>query len=272
MHPLTTKIASLRLSPIQLVFWGHPESTGLSTIDYYLSADLFETLDSQEAYTEKLVKLPNLGCHYSRLHVDPDYKVIDALALNSNIPILICPGVPSKYDPKYDYIFIEIVKKLGMCKLVFFDSQPNITAIFKNRLSTLFENSGIDFKKYVVFSPWLSPNEFYGLLSVAHIFLDTIGFSGFNTAMQSIDCALPVVTIKGKFMRGRLASGILEKMGITELIANSESEYIDIVIRLIRDNQYRIFLREKIINSREILYNDMEAIYAFENFLINAVG
>jgi hypothetical protein len=41
----------------------------------------------------------------------------------------------------------------------------------------------------------------------ARLYLDTIGFSGFNTAMLAVECGLPVVTREGRFMRGRLASG-----------------------------------------------------------------
>ena len=36
----------------------------------------------------------------------------------------------------------------------------------------------------------------------------TLGFSGFNTVMQAVECGLPVVTLRGEFLRGRLGSGI----------------------------------------------------------------
>jgi predicted O-linked N-acetylglucosamine transferase (SPINDLY family) len=56
----------------------------------------------------------------------------------------------------------------------------------------------------------------------ADVFLDTIGFSGFNTAMQAAECALPIVTREGRFMRGRLASGMLRSMGMSDLVAADE--------------------------------------------------
>jgi len=59
------------------------------------------------------------------------------------------------------------------------------------------------------------------------VFLNTIGFSGFNTAIQANECALPIVTIEGKFMRGRLASGILKRISMGELVTKSEAEYIN---------------------------------------------
>ena len=53
MHQLTYQLACLRISDLQLCFWGHPETTGLKTIDYYISADLFETDDSRNNYFEQ---------------------------------------------------------------------------------------------------------------------------------------------------------------------------------------------------------------------------
>ncbi len=63
MDATCTKLASLRLAPVQIAAWGHPETTGLPTIDYFLSAELFEPEGSARYYRERLVKLPNLGCY-----------------------------------------------------------------------------------------------------------------------------------------------------------------------------------------------------------------
>ncbi len=50
MDPTTVKLASMRLVPVQVTTWGHPETTGLPTIDYYLSAEGLEPANAQESY------------------------------------------------------------------------------------------------------------------------------------------------------------------------------------------------------------------------------
>ena len=59
MDPTTVRLASLRLAPIQCTSWGHPDTSGLPTIDYFLSSDLMEPPDADDHYTEKLIRLPN---------------------------------------------------------------------------------------------------------------------------------------------------------------------------------------------------------------------
>ena len=268
MHQMTTQLASLRLAPVQIASWGHPETSGLPTVDYYLSAELFESVDSSAAYTENLIRLPNLGCSYSPLSIVSSEFEVKQLGVESNTPILLCPGSPFKYAPQHDWILVEIVKKLGKCKLVFFNQQDSWTKILQGRLERVFQDAGLIFNDCIVFIPWLEADKFYGLMKSANVYLDTIGFSGFNTVMQAMDCALPVVSKQGNFMRGRLGSGILRRMGIPELIANSDEEYIELVVRIANDDSYRNQMSKKIINQRNILYNDIEPIRALERFIL----
>ena len=69
-------------------------------------------------------------------------------------------------------------------------------------------------------------------------------------------------------MRGRLASGVLRRMGLHELVADSENGYVDLAVRLVRDQPYRDEIRREIIRRREVLYDDVEPVRALERFLI----
>ncbi len=66
MDPFTYTLALSRLAPVQCVTWGHPSTTGLETIDYYLSSELFETEDADQYYTEKLVRLKTIPAYSYR--------------------------------------------------------------------------------------------------------------------------------------------------------------------------------------------------------------
>ncbi len=133
---------------------------------------------------------------------------LDDLGIDLPSPLLLCPGTPFKYAPEHDQVFPRIARELGQCRFVFFTySTPALSGKLRQRLERAFGNEGLDFGRYVTFLPWLTRAGFAGLMQRADVFLDTIGFSGFNTALQAIQCGLPVVTLQGRFLRGRLASG-----------------------------------------------------------------
>jgi predicted O-linked N-acetylglucosamine transferase (SPINDLY family) len=134
------------------------------------------------------------------------------------------------------------------------------------RLKASFTEAGLTFEDHVVQLPWLSKGQFASLLRQADAYLDTIGFSGFNTAMQAVDAGLPIVTREGRFLRGRLASGILRRMGITELIAELEQDYVNFAVALARDRRFGTELRDGIGRSRSVLYGDLAPVRALEEF------
>lgn len=272
MDPMTTKLASLRLAPVQVATWGHAETTGLPTIDYYLSAEDLEPPNAPDNYSEQLVLLPHLGCCYqpSRVEgVDPDFS---ALGVKPNSPVFICPGSPFKYTPEHDQVFTKIAQELAKCQFVFFTYRfCNLSDELYERLTSAFRRAGLDVEDHVIFVPWLEKPAFYGLLTHADVFLDTIGFSGFNTAIQAVECGIPIVSREGEFLRGRLASGILRRMGLPELVVGSEDDYVELAIKLAQDSRYRESVQKRIKARRHVLFGDLAPVRALESFLINAV-
>jgi protein O-GlcNAc transferase len=103
------------------------------------------------------------------------------------------------------------------------------------------------------------------------LMLDTVGFSGFNLALQATEAGLPVVAFEGEFMRGRLASGIMRRMDLAELVATSEEDFIERAVELAGDASRLGELRVKIAERRQILFHDTEAVRGLERCLIEAI-
>ena len=271
MDMMTVKLASMRLAPVQVATWGHPETTGLPTIDYFLSADDMEPDNARDNYTERLVTLPHLGCFYSPRRIDALPVDLNAWGIDANLPLLLCPGAPFKYAPRHDDAIAQIARKLGRCQLVFFTHQsPALSDLLARRLRDAFAHAQLELDEFVTFIPFQTQQSFYGLLKRADVYLDTIGFSGFNSAIQAVECGLPVVTREGRFLRGRLASGILKRIGLDELVARSENEYIELAVRLSQDSGFREQMRNRIEQNRAVLFEDESPIRALEDFLIEA--
>src|SRR5581483_2154726 len=171
-----------------------------------LSRDLH---GAQDHYTERLVRLPRLGCCFSATELEASPVDLRTLGIEPDRPLLLSPGTPYKYAPQYDWVFPAIAKRLSRCTIAFFkDASAPWSPLHDkllDRLSAAFAAHGLRFSDHCVVLPWLDKPTYYGLMQKADIMLDTIGFSGFNTAMQAVECGLPIVTREGRFMRGRLA-------------------------------------------------------------------
>lgn len=272
MDPITVKLASLRLAPVQAAAWGHPLTTGLPSIDYFLSADALEPPAADAHYTEKLVRLPGLGVCLEAQNTVPREVDPAALGIREGVPLLVCAGTPFKYTPRHDAVLVEIARRLGECQFVFFTPQPpELAARLRRRLERAFAEAGLEASAFVTWVPWQDRASFHGLMSHADAYLDTLGFSGFNSALQAIECALPIAAWEGPFLRGRLASGLLRRMGLDELVAGGEADYVQTVVKLAQDAAYWGEVRERMIAARGRLYGDAEPVRALERFLEDAV-
>jgi protein O-GlcNAc transferase len=273
MDPMSIKLAGLRLAPVQATSWGHPETSGLPTIDYYLSAEMLEPPDAQAHYSERLIELPALGCYVERSGVRAIAPRLADWKLGAEDALLLCPGVPFKYAPQDDVILAEIARRLPRGRLVFFThSVTALTDKLRQRLRAAFARAGLDLDAHAVFIPWQARAAFHGWLDAASVFLDTLGFSGFNTALQAAERGLPIVTRAGRFMRGRLAAGIVERMGLQELVASSDEEYVALAVRLATERGYAQSVRSRIAASSALLFNDAAPVRALEAFLVRAAS
>lgn len=268
MDRLTCQLASLRIAKVQVASWGHPETSGLPTIDYYLSAELFEDSTSQNCYSEKLICLPNLGCYYQPHEIESQDPDLPSLGIDPKRPILLCPGTPYKYNPENDWVLVEIARQIPNAQFIFFKFPDTPIEFLRARLSKLFSEANLDFNHQLIFIPLLSTAKFHGLMKVADVFLDTLGFSGFNTAIQAVQCGLPIATKKGQFMRGRLASGVLEQMGLSSLVAQTNEDYIKEAVKISTEANYKLEIANQFKLYRHKLYLDLRPINALADFLI----
>jgi predicted O-linked N-acetylglucosamine transferase (SPINDLY family) len=277
MHSLTMLMAGLRLAPIQCAGWGHPITSGLPTMDYWLSSDLMEPDNGQEHYTEKLVRLPNLAHCYSKtqhdnIHSNYNLKSRKDFGLDDNSVIYLCSQSLYKYLPQHDYILPGIAKRIPKARFVFLAiSSVFVVKRFMERVDLAFKKAGLQASKYCTMLNRLSPEDFISLNRVSDVFLDNPSWSGNNSTLVAMDCYLPAVTYPTEFMRGRHTFAILKMLGLGELIASSGEEYIEIAARLGNDASWRSTISRKIAENNVKLYEDTSCVQALEDFFMQAV-
>ena len=269
MDATTIRLSALRLARVQLASWGHPMTTGLPTMDGYIGAEALEPPQAAKHYSESLMPLPRLGCCYKAFGTAPGRIDCSACGIQPSDRVLLCAGTSFKYAPQYDVALVEIARRCQPCKLVFFHSESQtLSQRLEQRLRLAFDAADVDFDATVAFVPWQSQAAFFALLDRTDVYLDSMGFSGFNTVMQAVECATPIVAFEGEFMRGRFASAILRQMGLDEWVAGSVAQYIALVEQLASDSGLRARVKTQMRDRRQALFGDQETVAVLGRHLL----
>ncbi len=271
--PMVPRLAGRRLAPVQCTTLGHPETSGLPTIDYFLGSDLMEPADAARHYTETLVRLPNLALYCEPPPLSSGRISRDGFGIDDGDVVYWCCQSLFKYLPDHDAVFPRIAERVEGSRFLFIahDRSGTVTARFQNRLSRAFAARGLDADVHCRLLPKPAPDRFVATAALCDAGLDSIGWSGCNSTLESLSVDLPIVTLPGALMRGRHTMAILRRMEVAETIADSLDDYVEIAVRLGRDPAWRATLRRRIAERKHRLWRDEACIRALEDFLETAV-
>jgi predicted O-linked N-acetylglucosamine transferase (SPINDLY family) len=275
MDAAAVRLAAQRLAPVQCGSWGHPDTTGLPSLDYFLSSDLMEPPDAQDHYTEQLVRLPNLSVYYEPVDFVAPPVTRTELGLRDDAVVYWSAQSLFKYLPQYDEVFPRIAREVGDCQFVFIGSQKGerVTDALRRRLDRAFTRFGFaSAVDHCVFLPRQKPERFIAASGQCDVLLDNIAWSGCNSILETLAYDLPIVTMAGEFMRGRHGSAILEMMGLGDMIAASLDDYLTMAVRLGRDSKWRDEFKRRIAVGKHRIYHDSTCISALEEFLQRAAS
>lgn len=232
MDRVTCALAALRLAPLQIAGWGHPVTTGLPTVDWFVSGELLEGELAQQHYREKLIRLPGAGVCTELRPLQSAPWPGPARDSDEVVRFSLCHQ-PIKFDPADDALLVRIAQAVAPCE--FWLSSPGIlpwtASRLHARLAAAFRAAALEPEKYLRVAPWLPHDQFAGFLDEMDIYLDCPGFSGYTTAWLAAHRGVPIVTLEGRFLRQRLAAGLLRQIEITAGIAASADEYVEIAAR-----------------------------------------
>ena len=232
-----------RMAKKQIIWMGYCNTTGLKNMDYIISDLNLINREEEKFYTEKVIYLPKIwnthcGFDFERKENSPPFfkkKFFTFGSFNSfdkiNSDVVSC--------------WSNILKKISDSKLVLKTSKRQHA---QDRIKELFKkNEVLDSIRFSereeVFENHLNA---YNEIDIA---LDTFPYNGVTTSFEAIWMGVPVITMAGYNFNSRCGESINKNLGMEQLIAKDENDYVQKAVNFANDKEKYIDLRKSIFTN-----------------------
>lgn len=271
MDPFTYFLAFARLARVQCVSFGHPDTTGIPNMDWWISSERFEPPAAEEHYSERLWRVPEVGTLAYYYHPARAFtpKGREQLGLPDNARLYTCPQSLFKLHPAFDALAAGILRN---------DPQGRVVLVaprHKGWLEALMERmreTMPDVLDRVIVLPPMKHDLFLSLLAASDVVLDTPHFNGMNSSLEAFAVGTPIVTWPGPLQRMRHTAGMYAAMGIEGLCASSDQEYIRLALDMACDREKRTAYSRAICERESALFEDIRVVRGYEAFFQQACG
>ncbi len=259
----------LPLAPVQVVGSGMHGTTGIANIDFGISSRLFERGDeATQDYTEKLVQFSR-PLLWQRRPVIQGTPTRDDFGLPGTGALYFCPQRLAKILPEFDAILRQILDRDPTGHVLILEGGH--AAIAERLRARLRMHLGEQLAKRILFLPSQPIGDYLRLLSLATAVLDTPNYSTALTGYDSFGLGIPVVTLPGKYMLQRYALGFYRQMGLLDLVAADETQYVELAVRLGRDAEFRNAMHSEILRRSDVLFQNDSVVSEYETFFEEAL-
>jgi predicted O-linked N-acetylglucosamine transferase (SPINDLY family) len=268
MDTWTYFLSFARLAPIQLVMGGHPITSGVPNVDYFLSSSYDELPHAQEHYRERLIQMPVRPVCFSPAPKTPQQKSRADFGMSEQAHIYLCPMTPFKIHPANDALFGEVLRRDSRGELVFVVNHQ--TELWE-RLRQRFARTIPDVVGRIRYLPYLSLLDLAEVLRLSNVMLDTVGFNGGTTALEALSVGTPIITLPGEFLRQRGTYAHYNQIGLFDCVAQNEADYVRLATEMAGCADRREQIKQEILARNAALFGQMGWIPQLSEYLLEAL-
>lgn len=244
-HTNHSRISLLRCKPAKIIinYFAYPATYGIPEVDYKISDPHATPLGTEKYFVEKLLRMPNgFQCYEPPLNTEFkinknfDYSTINFCCFNN----------PKKFNENAVKIFSKILTLVPNSKLYIYHVLFDCNHLIKSFLNK-FVSYGVDLKQIVIGS--LTVLEYLNKYNDMHIALDMFPYNGGTISHEALYMNTPLITMEGETYVSRVGVSLLRNLGLHELIAKNDNEYISIAVSLANNHdklrEYHTTIRSK---------------------------
>ncbi len=241
-HTLGAKPGILAFKParVQITHIASAGTVGLSTIDFKLTDHYADVPESEVHQIEPFLMME--GCVYPYRHIEPAlvhpfHRAARGIAATD---VVIGAFVtPLKLSRRCLGLWREVLTRVPNARLAFSPLNP----AFRSVILRLAESGGISPARLLFLPQGRDDAENQARYNVVDFVLDPMPFGGVNGVLEPLDMGVPVVTLLGKRHGERTAYSILANLGVTQTVAQTGNEYVEIAVRLASDQAFAASVR-----------------------------
>jgi protein O-GlcNAc transferase len=218
-------------APVQVTWLGYPNTTGLAAVDYRLVDAITDPEGEADAFaSETLLRLADGFLCYG----PPPDAPAPAPRLQSGIITFGSFNNPAKLSAAALDAWADLLARLPRARLLL-KGRPFADAAVRASLLQALAQRGVSAQR-VELVAWLASGAAHlALYKRVDIALDPFPYNGTTTTCEALWMGVPVVTLRGDRHAGRVGASLLTRIGLTDLIAGSAAEYVEIALSLAGD-------------------------------------
>lgn len=217
-------------APLQFTYLGHGNTTGLRAMDFRITDALADPPGVAEAFhSERLLRLPRTQWSFR-----PDAEALQPGALPALSGGHITFGSFNNLWKINDAVigaWSRILMRVPESKLLIIGIPGNST---RQRFEAAFAGQGVDPARLSLLAS-LSDAEFWRLRHEIDIAFDPFPYNGVTSTCEALYAGTPLATLAGRYGQSRTAASLLTAVGLADLVARTEQEYLEVNVRLARD-------------------------------------
>jgi predicted O-linked N-acetylglucosamine transferase (SPINDLY family) len=265
MDPVTYSLACSRLAPVQCTTWGHPVTSGIPTIDYFISSEALEPPGAETLYTEKLVRLDSLAVNYERPK-NIAARPRAAFGLADDVHLYGCLQMLWKFHPEFDEVICGILRRDPQARVLLI---RGLNRRWDDLLTARFCRVMPDVADRIIWLPRQAYEDFLAITALCDVMLDPLHFGGGNTSYEALAMGVPVITLPSQLMRGRITFALYGQMKFADCVATSKQDFVERAVRFCTDRDYRSHVVEQICARSDAIFNDLTGVRQLEQFFID---
>jgi predicted O-linked N-acetylglucosamine transferase (SPINDLY family) len=220
-------------APVQISYLGYPNTTGLDTVDYRLTDQWTDPEgEADRLCTEKLVRMPQGFLCYGPSAQTPE--VADLPAVQNGYVTFGSFNQLAKVTPESIALWSAILKASPGARLLL-KAKSLGDEDTRKLVEAVFARHGITRDRLQLHGYLPSFADHMALYNQVDLALDTFPYHGTTTTCEALWMGLPVVVLAGRTHASRVGVGLLSRLNLGQLIAESSGAYVDKALELSAD-------------------------------------